>query len=689
MATSSALSTNNDNIKYKITITQNSRDVANNTSSVTVSVRFYRTNTGYTTYGTGTVYCKINGTTYSASVTSDDKITSSGIVLFSRTQNIAHDADGGKNLTVSAWISHSQFSASEQSYSLELTAIPRATTPSINDNDVDLGTSITISTPRASTSFTHTLRYAFGSTSGEIASGVATSRSWTIPLSLASQIPKATSGKLTIYCDTYNGTSKIGTKSIGITVRVPSTVVPTISSVAVTDTNNAQYTKLGGVVKGKSSLSVKITASGANGSTISSYSTVVGGKTYAGASYTVSNITSAGTLTFEVTVKDSRGRTAKATKEITVVDYEGPTIDSFKVIRANSDGTPNEEGTSLLITYGFTIDSVNNKNDKSYKLEIKPTDGSAYTTIASGNVYTLSTNVIVSNNISVDKSYTIQLTIADYFRTITHSIEAPTAFTLIDFHSSGKGIGFGKVAETEGVIEFGMDTEFQGPIYGNVLGLSYLPKIPSNANLNNYVNTGAFSVLSNAIAETIANIPVPIAGRFEVANSTGRKTPVTDWAYLRQKFIPYLTDYPTFERNVTRNDSDTWSFGAWVPTTLKKQKILWSGSWYMTSGQKAELSEKISAQPNGIVLVWGRYANGATEESNFNSFFVPKKFVEEKAGLGSAYFMSAVNFSTIASKYLYISDGHITGNDLNSATGTANGITYNNAGYVLRYVLGV
>ena len=60
MATSSNFSTSNQYIKYRIIVTENSYSVANNTSNVTVSVRFYRTNTGYTTYGTGTVYCKIN-----------------------------------------------------------------------------------------------------------------------------------------------------------------------------------------------------------------------------------------------------------------------------------------------------------------------------------------------------------------------------------------------------------------------------------------------------------------------------------------------------------------------------------------------------------------------------------------------------------------------------------------------------
>jgi len=464
MATSGALSTSNDNIKYKITITQNSRNIPNNTSSVTVSVRFYRTNTGYTTYGSGTVYCKINGTTYSESVTSSDKITSSGIVLFSKTLNITHDADGGKKLTTSAWINHDQFSASEQSYSEELVTIPRATTPTVNDSDIDLGTSITISTPRASTAFTHTLKYTFGGSSGTIATGVATSRAWTPPVSLATNIPNATSGKLTIICETYNGSTKIGSKSIVITVRVPSSVVPTISSVAVTDTNSAQYSKMGGVVKGKSKLSVVISASGAQGSTISSISTTGGGKTYSGASFTVSSVTSAGTLTFTVTVKDSRGRSATTTKSVNVVDYENPVITKFSVIRANSDGTPNDEGGSLLITYGFNISPVNDKNDKSFTISMKPADGTEFTTLLTGSEYIADSVYIPAGIINPDMTYTIRLKISDYFKSITHDIEAPTAFTLVDCHASGKGSAFGKVAESENLFDVSLPSRFRNGV---------------------------------------------------------------------------------------------------------------------------------------------------------------------------------------------------------------------------------
>lgn len=126
MGKSGALSTSNQYVKYTIEIIQNSQNIPTNTSNVTVKVRFYRTNTGYETYGNGTVYCKINGVTYNASVSSSQKITNSGIVLFSKTLSVAHGADGKKTLTCSAWINiDAPLTSSEQSYSQALTTIPR------------------------------------------------------------------------------------------------------------------------------------------------------------------------------------------------------------------------------------------------------------------------------------------------------------------------------------------------------------------------------------------------------------------------------------------------------------------------------------------------------------------------------------------------------------------------------------
>lgn len=243
MATSSAMSTSNQYIKYTISVTQNSQSTANNTSNVTVSVRFYRTNTGYTSYGTGTVYCKINGTQYSAAVDPSKKITNSGIVLFTKTLDITHESDGTKKLTCSAWISHDVVTSSEQSYSQALSTIYRASKP--NATDAGMGENLVIYTNSESSAFTHTLKYTFGGATATIATGVGASYTWKVP-DLASECNNALTGTVTITCITYNGSSTIGTETCEAILYVPKTSTPSLSATSVVMGNSvAVYTNRG------------------------------------------------------------------------------------------------------------------------------------------------------------------------------------------------------------------------------------------------------------------------------------------------------------------------------------------------------------------------------------------------------------------------------------------------------------
>ena len=468
MATSSAMSTTNDKIKYKITITQNSQSVANNTSNVTVSVRVYRTNTGYTTYGTGTVYCTINGTQYTASITSDDKITSSGIVLFSRTMNIAHNADGTKTLATSARITHDQFSSSSQSYSQALTTIPRATTPTLSASSVNMGADITISMPRASSSFDHTLTYKFGSATGTIGSDLGTSKAWTVPLSLASQIPNGTSGTCTITCKTYNGSALIGTKTVSFTARVPSSVVPSISSLTVAEAVSGLAAQFGAYIQNKSKLKVTISATGSYSSTIKTYKTTISGKSYTGSSFTSGVLASSGTVTISTTVTDSRGRTATKSTTVSVLAYTAPKISTFTAVRANGLGAADDEGTMALARIKFAISALGNKNTKSYVVEYKPKSSDTWTEAASGSVYSYDSNMLLNINLDTDASYDLRLSITDYFNKdnpVRAFAEIATAFTLIDYHSGGKGLAFGKVSEIPDQMEINMDMDIHKNIF--------------------------------------------------------------------------------------------------------------------------------------------------------------------------------------------------------------------------------
>lgn len=123
--------------------------------------------------------------------------------------------------------------------------------------------------------------------------------------------------------------------------------------------------------------------------------------------------------------------------------------------------------------------------------------------------------------------------------------------------------------------------------------------------------------------------------------------------------------------------------------------VLWSGGYYMQESHNISfiLDQKISEQPNGIVLVFSRYYNGAVQDYHFNSFFVPKYMVNQHGGCGHCFFIVNQKLTVIACKYLYINDTSISGDDSNTAAETegtdGSALTYNNKGFVLRYVIGV
>lgn len=119
------------------------------------------------------------------------------------------------------------------------------------------------------------------------------------------------------------------------------------------------------------------------------------------------------------------------------------------------------------------------------------------------------------------------------------------------------------------------------------------------------------------------------------------------------------------------------------------QRRLWSGAYNMRDGQSISLSESISDQTYGILLAFSAFSDGAVQDHSWQYFFVPKWHVLNRSGQGISIHLVGSNFSHVATKYLYVSEKRISGHANNDDSGTANGITYNNAEFVLREVLGV
>lgn len=672
--------------RLQIAWTVDSQSVANNTSTVTAKVQLVSTGSSYTINSSASKSgsLTINGTKYTfnftASLSGNQTKT-----LYTKTVTVAHAADGTKTCSfsttcgINVTLSGTYYGNITASDNGTFNTIARASTISSVTSSVSVnGTNeCTVSISRKASSFTHTVVFSFGSYS-KTTTGVGTSTSYAIPTSWLNAIPSATSGTAKVTVTTYSGSTKIGSAvSKNFTLTVPASVVPTISSVAVNDTTTNQTT-FGNMVQSKSKPKFTITAAGALSSTITAYKTVFEGKTYTGATPTTATITKSGTASATITVTDSRGRTATYTKTWTVVAYAAPKIVSFQGFRCLADGTENYEGTYAKIAVNFSIASVNSKNANTYAIEYKQQSATTWSPLTNGTGYALNTTIVsASDSFGIDSSYDIRLTVKDSFATITSTFEIPTAFTLLDFNASGRGVAFGKVSEKDGV-EFALPTTFS---HAETPGSAI--QLQSGQNLNDILEPGFYSIPNAAVSGSLINKPW-------TSTATGGLYVMVEGDGMGKVQIAHKLSKDEGEIYERSYYQSAW--GAWYRVHNGAGKILWTGGMYMTETHKLTLPEPISAQPSGIVLVFSRYANGAVADTNFNDFFVSKALVKAKPGVGHMFVLYATpTFEMMAAKYLYINNDTITGHANNDATGTSSttGITYQNNAFVLRYVIGV
>lgn len=465
-ATSGNFPTDNTYIVYWIEIIQNSQNIANNTTNVTVKVWCKRTNTGYTTTGNGTCYCTINGTQYSASITSSQSITSTPRELFTKTMDIAHNSDGTKTLSTSARITHSRFSSTGTgSYSQVLTSIPRVSTFSLNTSTVTLGsTALTVTINKSSSSFTHKVYYKFGNINVLKYDGPGTSTSFTPSISDCSQIPNAVSGTGQIVVETYNGSTKLGQNSANITLKVPDSVKPSFNSLVAELVANGINTSYG-YVQNKSQCKLSISGSvGSYGSSITNYYISGGGFTGNSATATTGVLTQSGSITFSAYVTDSRGRRSDTkTVTISVKEYANPKILEFTAQRCLVNGQLDEDGTYAKVYTNYSYSKLSGSNSITTSVMYRKTGDSTFVKCAEKPAQG-GTIVIGSGNLDTTFAYEVRFELKDNFTTIGQSVTVATSFVTLDFRKGGKGIAIGKASEKDGLFDINMDVDVKGKL---------------------------------------------------------------------------------------------------------------------------------------------------------------------------------------------------------------------------------
>ena len=468
-AVSGNFATDNTYIVYWIEIIQNSQNIVNNTTNVTVKVWCKRTNTGYTTTGNGTCYCTINGTQYSASITSSQSITSTPRELFTKTMDIAHNSDGTKTLSTSARITHSRFSSTGTgSYNQVLTSIPRVSTFSLNTSTVTLGsTALTVTINKSSSSFTHKVYYKFGNINVLKYDGSGTSTSFTPSISDCSQIPNAVSGTGQIVVETYNGSTKLGQNSANITLKVPDSVKPSFNSLVAELVANGINTSYG-YVQNKSQCKLSISGSvGSYGSSITNYYISGGGFTGNSATATTGVLTQSGSITFSAYVTDSRGRKSDTkTVTINVKEYANPKILEFTAQRCLANGQLDEDGTYAKVYTNYSYSNLSGSNSLTASMMYRKTGDSTFVKCAEKPVQG-GTIVIGSGKLDTTFAYEVRFELKDNFTTIGQSVTVATSFVTLDFRKGGKGIAIGKASEKDGLFDINMDVDVKGKLTVN------------------------------------------------------------------------------------------------------------------------------------------------------------------------------------------------------------------------------
>ena len=415
---------------------QDSQSIANNNSVVGWHLQLVTTGGSISSSASKSWNVTVNGSNYSGTCTIGVG-TNSTKTLASGSTTIAHNADGTKSFSFSfslqfdinysgvGWIGTKSGSGSGT-----LSIIPR--TSSVSSTNANIGENITITINRASSGFTHTLKYAFCALEETIASGVGASYTWTIPTKFYAQIPNDKSSWGRVICDTYSGSTKIGSSECRFDVYVnESTNRPSISA-SVVDTNETTKALTGDnnkLVKYYSTATFNATGSAKNSATVKSINVTYNGKTA-----TKSNVNSwndkysnclSGTYTFGVV--DSRGYSNSVTVTKTLINY-------VKITCSMDISNPTAAGDCTLTIRGNYFNGSFGATNNSLTVQYKFNGGDWINATASlnGNAYNATVNL---TGLDYTQSYTFQARAIDKLATVTADSKTVKSTPIFDWGS--------------------------------------------------------------------------------------------------------------------------------------------------------------------------------------------------------------------------------------------------------------
>ena len=398
----------------------------------------------------------INGSYYSSDITGTNTVGIGNNTTKSLTSGetiIYHNDDGTKQfsysfsqyfgITFDSWVGTVSGSGTGT-----LDTIPRKSSISITNGII--GTQTTITITRASSSFTHTVKYAMGSLTGTIVTKDArTSIPWIIPHEFYSQIPSATAAWGSVWCETYDANGNyIGTSDNCrlIAYADEASSKPTLNPAAyvVEDDDYNKSIELTGnnktIIKGYSDIMVSTGSTAQNYSWITSNSITCGTKVL-NSNYGKIEKAESSIITF--TASDSRGySTSTNMSDMGFVDYVKLTCGFDHDINFTEDAEDKID-ISININGNFfndTFGKIHNDITLAYQYKvdngpwsgwIHPMADMGLEPTFDGNTYSL--NFVALSGVDYGGTYTFQCAASDKISYVESSDYAIKAMPVFDW----------------------------------------------------------------------------------------------------------------------------------------------------------------------------------------------------------------------------------------------------------------
>lgn len=455
------------------------------------------------------------------------------ITLIDRTIRTKHNPGGDKYVTSTAQLTgsggFSPGTLTVANVGLQLTTLQTAA--NISSTNTYLGQPLTITLDSYNSSYKYNIRYNWQGNTGTVATSLTSGTiQYTPPIEFANNIPNAKLHAITFYCDTYSGSTLIGTTQSVSTLTVPSSVKPTIGGLTLEETATVMNGISTSTEFAQILSRVKATVTGATGvygSTIKSYSITVVGQnlTLTENGGIFDYFKNNGTFIVRATVTDSRGMTSE-NKDVTinVREYFSP-VGGFSVARS---GTNKDK---LTVTRNAKVAPLNiggvNKNKLSIQFKFSQRGSGTWTnSTGNANENLTSTFELINSQASLvetfstTKSYDLIMVISDKF--LSSEVKVSVGTVTIPYAVTKNAIGVGKVPE----IANSVDSAYQ--YYYNNKPIQHY-QVTNNDGTSILLTEG--SDLNNATVPGFYN------------GSNLLHAPSTGWNYIRVSKHTYSNSY--------------------------------------------------------------------------------------------------------------------------------------------------